>query len=585
MKKIALFFSSDISKIEQLKIINSTFNCGYIDIYSNVVNEKVLFIDERLLLNDVYSQSRKKLIDVYNVFYNNHRNSPLFNSYFNFWPHLRFNSFLQILNFYKVQNWVDYVKMTYDVKTFKFIDLNSKTINLLKNEDSDYIFFNTKNKLRKNNTLKLLYKILKVLFMGIYSSIFFVKSNKRTLLISKRSNFSNILNDNEIIKEDRYLYQISKKLDNNEFDRFMDSAIYSKKGLLNYKFDNIQNRIKLKSEGILFLSLFNLKLYKELYKTYFYLKNILNTEQNFLNTLIKNNRSGLFSEFFTFWTYYFFLKKSNYRNVIITSEMSPLSNSIVRASKLLNINIIGVQHGIFNINSYSYNFTNEELKIDNPFPNKLVVWGKDETTFLSKNKEYLNNVIQPLGNVVFDACRYLKEPKKKKFTIMFATQPQPISSNIIKSISDFTDAILKFKDTDINIIIRLHPREVQDYSIYQIYLDKLKTYNLELDKGKEIFSQINKADVLVTSYSTVSKDAMILRKHIVLMDYTNSDFTGLISKGIAKNTLNSEHLFTILADIKNGKLQLNKTKYENELSKIFTHLDFNTSERIIKLLK
>ena len=204
---------------------------------------------------------------------------------------------------------------------------------------------------------------------------------------------------------------------------------------------------------------------------------------------------------------------------------------------------------------------------------------------MDKNKRILKNTVQAKGNIVLDGLKYL--PKKNEnsiFTLLYATQPQPVMSQRLKSISDFTDAILKFDPINIKVIIRLHPREVFDYELYNLFFEKLNQFEVEIDKGEELFSQINKTDVLVTSYSTVSKDAIILNTPIILQDYYENDITGLISKGIAKKSTNSEELFCLINDIKTGNFKINIINYENVLKEIYASTDFKVANEIIKML-
>ena len=266
--------------------------------------------------------------------------------------------------------------------------------------------------------------------------------------------------------------------------------------------------------------------------------------------------------------------------------MSPGVNSITRVAKQLGINVIGIQHGLINENNFAYNYSNEELKHDNPFPNKLIVWGNDEKKFFEKNKEFLSEVVQAKGNVILDGISYIpKKEEERKFTILYASQPQPIEKYRLQSFSDFTEALLQFKSIEVKAIIRLHPREVLNYSVYQSYLDKLSNYEVELDKGEELFSQIDKSDVLVTSYSTVAKDAIVLRKPIILQDYVGSDLTGLLEKNVAFNSTNAEELYNTITKIQSNELLINKDSYDKALDELYDSLDFEVAKKIAMMLK
>ena len=588
MDNIGVYISSTLLEQEWeevLELKNKFYNSTF---YSNENKDGFnYFEDKKEFSTNLYTQSRKKVIELSTEFYKKYENTPLFNSHFNFWSHLRFNSNLQLIRYYKIKGWIDNLDNKTSINKFIFVNVDSKTANIIAFEYPNSVFITTKQKtISKKTSFSLVRKLIKVLFFGGISLFSIFNKRKDTLLLSKRNDFTKILSENGLVTEDKFMYFITKKLDKIKFDRIIDTNIYTVSGLSKYKYDHLQKNFLFKSENLLFISLFKIKFYKEVLKTRKFVNKIRKEDMTFLSVMVQNNRKGIFSELFIFWTYFFFLKRRRYKNIILSDEMSPGTNSIVRASKKLNINCIGIQHGLINENNFAYNYSNKELEIDNPFPDKLIVWGNDEYDFLAKNKEILDDTVQAKGNIILDGLKNLP-PKiqNTKFTVLFATQPQPLMEQRMKSINDFVGAVLKFEPKTIKIIIRLHPREVSDYDLYQESFDKLKEYDFELDKGEELFSQINKSDVLVTSFSTVSKDAMILYKPIVLQDYLSNDTTGLIEKGVAINTINSEELYVVLNQIISKNLDFDKEMYENALSEIYASTDFEVAKEIVKLLK
>jgi len=586
MKKNGIYFYENNISLNEDCIIDLKNKSVDISFYSNFKSKNVIFHAEKKdFSKEMYSDCIKKIKNLSIIFYKEYSSTPLFNENFNFWTNLRFNSYIDLLILYKIEYWVTDINKNHKIDELIFVDVDVKIKNILffLYPNSKFIYTKKQNKKAKSKFLK---NTIQIFYYGGISLFSIFKKKKKTLFISLRNDIVTILTKNKLQKKDKFTFHISNLIHPNEKDLILNTNIFSIKGLNIYQNDSTFKQFDYKVETLLFYSMFKLKFYKEIYKTYKYIKKIEKSEKSFLSVLIKNKKGSLFTELLTFWTYYFFLRKRKYKNIVISDEMSPATNSIVRAAKQLSINVIGIQHGLLNNNNFAYNYSDEELKIDNPFPHKLIVWGKEEFDFLVKNKSILKDTVQPLGNVILDGLKYL--PKKEEsaiFTVLFATQPQPIMSQRMKSVTDFVEAILKFDVNEIKIIIRLHPRELNDYDLYKDSFSKLKNYEVELDTGKELFSQINKADVLVTSYSTVSKDAMILRKPIVLQDYSESDITGLIRKEVAINTLNSNELFTVLTQIKDKELKINSDKYEKALSEIYASTNFEVAGEIVKLFK
>lgn len=574
--------------IQNLKFVENFISKKNLDteskIYSNALIPKTnLFKEETSFYANIYNEVNDQIDELSKTFYSQYSNTPICNHHFNFWIYLRFNSLQTLLNFNKIKAWINEMVLQKNVSHFYIFGLDSKTQNLLKFHFKNVHFYSEK-KVKNNDYKKIGFNLFRILVNGIKSSFKSVNVKDKTLFVSRKISFSKLLTKVGVIKEDKYIYNILSELKPDAFERILDTNLLSKKNLLNYSFDSINKKFNLNAERLLVKALLKPSFYYKIIMAHSFVNKILKNEKSFLGVLIKNNKAGVVTELMIYWMYHYFFKKSGIKNLVLNDEMSPGSNSIVRAAKYYNINTIGIQHGILNKNNLAYNFTNFELTKDNPFPNKLVVWGNDERIFFQKNDKFLKDIITPLGNVLFDSCKYLKPKKNNKFTVLFATQPQPIVEQRLKSIADFVAAINKFKPSEIKVIVRLHPRELSDYSIYDDYFSKLSLYDFTIDKGNEIFSQLNEIDVLVTSFSTVAKDVMLLNKPIILMDYYGKDNTGLITKGVAFNAVNTIDLYKLLFSIKNKNKVINADIYKIALNNTFINTGFNTGKNIVKLL-
>ena len=587
MPKVGLYIASSISSLDFDKIIEPYLKNKNLQVFSNFMHPSIkCFEVDKALSTNLNAQCQQRISDTHVEFYKRYNGTPLCDNQFNFWSHLRFNSNLQLQNYYSFKGWIDQLNKKEDITEFLFVGVSNKTANFIKFDFPNSTFIssgNTDNK--KQNNLNLGFTFLKIIFRGTVS-FFKPKKKKVTLLVSVKASLIPILTKEGIQVKDKFMYYLKNEIEEGKTNALLNSNLFSFKGLKEYSYDDKGNSFDLRLGGILFGALLRPSFYKQIMKTRKVLNSAIKSENSFLGVMFKNNKDGLLTELLYYWSYYFFLKNNKYKNIALTSEMSPGVNSITRVAKQLGINVIGIQHGLINENNFAYNYSNEELKHDNPFPNKLIVWGNDEKKFFEKNKEFLSEVVQAKGNVILDGISYIpKKEEERKFTILYASQPQPIEKYRLQSFSDFTEALLQFKSIEVKAIIRLHPREVLNYSVYQSYLDKLSNYEVELDKGEELFSQIDKSDVLVTSYSTVAKDAIVLRKPIILQDYVGSDLTGLLEKNVAFNSTNAEELYNTITKIQSNELLINKDSYDKALDELYDSLDFEVATKIATMLK
>lgn len=587
MPKVGLYIASSISSLDFDKIIEPYLKNKNLQVFSNFMHPSIkCFEVDKALSTNLNAQCQQRISDTHVEFYKRYNGTPLCDNQFNFWSHLRFNSNLQLQNYYSFKGWIDQLNKKEDITEFVFVGVSNKTANFIKFDFPNSTFIssgNTDNK--KQNNLNLGFTFLKIIFRGTVS-FFKPKKKKETLLVSVKASLIPILTKEGIQVKDKFMYYLKNEIEEGKTNALLNSNLFSFKGLKEYSYDDKGNSFDLRLGGILFGALLRPSFYKQIMKTRKVLNSAIKSENSFLGVMFKNNKDGLLTELLYYWSYYFFLKNNKYKNIALTSEMSPGVNSITRVAKQLGINVIGIQHGLINENNFAYNYSNEELKHDNPFPNKLIVWGNDEKKFFEKNKEFLSEVVQAKGNVILDGISYLpKKEEDRKFTILYASQPQPIEKYRLQSFSDFTEALLQFKSIEVKAIIRLHPREVLNYSVYQSYLDKLSNYEVELDKGEELFSQIDKSDVLVTSYSTVAKDAIVLRKPIILQDYVGSDLTGLLEKNVAFNSTNAEELYNTITKVQSNELLINKDSYDKALDELYDSLDFEVAKKIAMMLK
>lgn len=583
---VLIYVFGSLNEIETASLLNKLDiqepNKKFIS--NNFLSDKFEFIKEDEDKNTSnFEMSFRKLDELALEFDLKYKNTFLNNSNFNFWPHLRYSVYIQLLIFYKIDNYINEVKSNGNVSKIILINVSKTVQDLLKLKfEIETISLRDEIVRKKPNLGIQFWKFLK---SAILSKRTFKTSKKDVLLIATKTDISELYTKKGVITEDKYTYFIKEIIGEKNCDRLLNQNFFSKQTINSNDGNSYPNMFDFNIEQILFSALFNVKFVWSMLKSYSQINNLNLSKNNELEVCLKHNKIAFLSEFYFMKAFELFLKKRKYKTIILSNEMSPIDNSIVRIAQKMNIKTIGLQHGIINWFNVAYEFSEQELEMCNPFPDFLVVWGNKEFDFLQKNKKYLDSRIKVLGNVVLDGLKYLPSSKENDIlTLMFATQPQPILKFRLQSLKDFVLAANKFPKDKISIVVRLHPREKNELDLYLPILNQLENQNYELDFDKNLFLQLNKIDVLVTSFSSVAFDSMILKKQIVLLDYSNQDATGLIAKNVAQKAVDSDSLFEILNKFQDKKnLQVSEI-YLEHLKYVYDNLDFDVAQKIKELI-
>lgn len=140
------------------------------------------------------------------------------------------------------------------------------------------------------------------------------------------------------------------------------------------------------------------------------------------------------------------------------------------------------------------------------FRSEIIVVGQPASDVILQNNAMKKDVLESIGIINSD-----------KPVLLWAT-------GVTKNEKENTRCILELakKRSDLNIIIKLHPTS-QDENVYR------NTYNILLDnvyvvKNSPIHDLINVSDVILTQYSTVGQDAMLLNKQLIIMNIGDENY-------------------------------------------------------------
>ena len=214
MKKIGIYFDSSISDSFCQFFLEKQVELVDVEVFSNIEREGVQLIKEDSLTPiDIHEVCRERIGSLNKEFYSRFNDTPLYNSKFNFWNHLRFNSHLQLLTYYRVKAWINNVKNIQESTGLKFIGLNQKTKNLVQFEYPEATFESvSKNNSFSSNKTKLSFNLFKMMFYGGITVFSIFKKRKSNLLISIEGSYNQINSSKGLIVEDKFMFYLKEKI-------------------------------------------------------------------------------------------------------------------------------------------------------------------------------------------------------------------------------------------------------------------------------------------------------------------------------------------------------------------------------------
>lgn len=210
--------------------------------------------------------------------------------------------------------------------------------------------------------------------------------------------------------------------------------------------------------------------------------------QHLVNSIINNQVD--------FLTFYFILKKSKVKNILLYCYYNSTMMSIIRASNNLNINVVEYQHSQVTSNHFAY--SNWPIDINNSkdfFPTKMWVWQESDAEYLAKQFRRIKDIDFIVGgNLMLESSKVKRDKKEDKYLRILVTL-QGIG------LPGFITNILE-KYPNLIFYLRLHPR----YPFDKELCEKLKlkyNYQIEIDQANSepLYTLFNKVDYHLTCFS------------------------------------------------------------------------------------
>ena len=309
---------------------------------------------------------------------------------------------------------------------------------------------------------------------------------------------------------------------------------------------------------------------------------------NLWNYVEKNVKYLLLNQFL--WQLYYIksienlTRKINVKIIVSIDDWIPICRSVMFAGKKSKIPSLTVQPGILAATGgFCYTpiisdkfavwgeITKKEMIKWGADPKKIVITGNPR--FVKPEKRDVKNLKQKFGfeknrPLVFLATECLEEygkvfGEKEKITYL-------------KTLID----VLK-ENSNYQLIIKLHPRE--EMSFYKIILPKLGLKNAVVVKDENLHDIINMCDVLITGFSTVVSDALIIGKPVIILNFLNRTEVVPFSKGGITLIKKKEDLIKIF---KSSKIKpLSKKKVKKFIFDSYYKTDYKEPKRVVDLIK
>ncbi len=601
----AIIINRTLSGEEEEVILNLLQN-QHIDIYTNnEIPEKLLkFLKGRFEI----SLEEKK-----------HQNNKIFQHIINFGEHLindvPITDLLMVENasiwhYHKFRSYFFISNLSYEIKAIE--NLAARYIKVKIYSDNTFLqyYFHSSN-IKFILPIKVLRKT-NFLAAFNYAFFFLTRVLLSILLLNKIKKKNHIIIDHSIkqpclnlltLKPEHGNYNLQylfEKLDDEfailddlEIPKFFQGASFK---LHSYYFTFKKNRFN--SEYVLFWGIFSKKIKKKLKEQSIELENKYDLiksqisdpiDQLIINYLISLHQTSKFF-LFKYFSFRQFFQKHSFKSISSIDENSPRIKSIMDAAKVNNLLTFGIQHGIIHDLQPNYHFTSNDKK-RNVTTDCTLVWGSYWENKLYDNANYPNNSIKITGFIRTDIIPRLKSIDDKKlfnlkedqWMIVFASQPLK-DADMRRHVAYEVFSGIKNID-NCRLVLKLHPAEMNDTEYYSKIAKDAGCSNVIINGTIDLYLLISKADIVITSFSTVGLESVFFNKPLITIDPLKQDIQSYHKDKIAFQASNNKELSGYIRGLMNGSLSFNQDVYNNYLKDQVYKIDGNVSNRCIDIIK
>lgn len=276
------------------------------------------------------------------------------------------------------------------------------------------------------------------------------------------------------------------------------------------------------------------------------------------------------------------LEKERPDLILSLDELSEMGKPMALLARKRKIPLLIIQHGLFGKGSFIYGPS---------MATKKCVWGPYIKKMLLE-RWFTKEQIVITGCPKFDALAKKKFMSKERLCkelsldpgkdiILFASQPakeiKRIANMILKTMKQFPDK---------QLIIKLHPREYNE-PLYRKLAKKIGI-NIIITKNFDLYRLLANCKLLVTTFSTVGLEALILGKSVITINLTSEpDPMSFTQRKAALGIHKESDLLPTLKKVFEDRKFLKKLKkYRDKFVYDYAYKkDGKATERIVKLIE
>jgi len=267
-----------------------------------------------------------------------------------------------------------------------------------------------------------------------------------------------------------------------------------------------------------------------------------------------------------------FLINNNIKLLVLYGDSTTFEKLSVLVARNLKIPSFVIQHGI----------TGHKIGFVPLSASYICVYGKESERFLIKNKISKKRIVLT-GSPRYDFFKPLKSRKTNK--ILFTPQVSnretffPNYHITLKQRKNMTKIIFNvIKKSKYKLIISIRPGDKLE-NLYHNIAKKLRFKNYEMFYGSNIVDAINNSDIVITPFSTVGIEALLLGKKLINITDKKKELVPY-SKYKASITVHNEK------ELSKALKTLQAKYYSPDIFlKNYLYTTSNSTENIINLIK
>jgi hypothetical protein len=318
--------------------------------------------------------------------------------------------------------------------------------------------------------------------------------------------------------------------------------------------------------------------FNEDFEWYFYYSDNPITFHNFIRLVLCKKIAGL-----------------DYKVLFLTCEYCPIHQELTYFSKLRQVTVIGLQHGIINEQHSGYMFSN--LKSRNVLPDVICVFGEKDKELLTQLSVFEESQVIVTGQPRYDIFYYADDVYSnnlffEKYSIncgnklvLWTTQCHGISDE--ENISNFKAVFGAIKGLkNVFLVIKQHPNEGKKYrQMIDLYLKKYCLNVLIMPQKSDVSELLHACDLMITKSSTTAMEAVALDKPVMILNLSGKpDVGSFVKEKIAVGVYNSEDLINVMKSLLDDDSQL-RVNRELYIKNYMYRIDGKSSERVVKVIE